>query len=621
MVRHGRGETMNLITVDFETFYDQSYSLSKLTTEAYIRHPDFETIGVSVKLNDSSPVWFSGTKPQTKAWLDQWHMEDAVVVAHNAMFDMAILNWHFDICPKRIVDTLSMARALLGGKVSVGLAALAQHYNLGFKGNEVIAAKGKRRTDFTSQELAAYGAYCCNDTELTYQLFLKLVVDYPLDELKLIDLTIRMFSEPVLELDQGTLQTHLYVIKFRKEAALLEAGASKKELMSNETFANLIRSWGANPPTKISPTTDKEVYAFAKTDEGMQALLEHPRVEVQALAAARLGEKSTLAETRTQRFVDICGRGNLPIPLSYCAAHTLRWGGSDKLNLQNLPKGTSPLKNAILAPEGYVFLDADASQIEARVLAWLAEQGDLVDAFEAGSPIYESMAADIYGMSVKDIGKKSLHRQVGKVTVLQSGFGSGGPKLRVTLKNNDVPVEVSEDEADHIIRTYRAKYRAIVALWRQAGQAIEAMAADRTAPFGKDGILSVEGHRGIKTPCGLYLRYENLRKHTFRDGKTGWAYDVRKGSAVIPKKIYGASLVENVVQHLARVVVGEQMLRISQRYKVALTVHDSIGIVVPEDEAKFAKEFVQLNMRLRPTWAPGLPLDCEANYGRSYGDC
>ena len=316
---------MNIITLDFETYYDKKYSLSKMTTEEYIRDPQFEVIGVAVQVDEGRPVWFSGTKEKTKEFLAKWELDKHIVVAHNAMFDMAILNWHFDIRPKRIVDTLSMARALHSIEVGGSLAALAEYYQLGEKGTEVINALGKRRLDFTAEELSRYGEYCKNDVTLTYKLFDVLAAGFPVSELKLIDLTIRMFTEPKLELNRALLSTHLATLESHKMRFLMDY--DRGDLMSNPKFADLLRSLHVDPPMKISPTTGKETYAFSKTDEAFKALLEHENLLVQELVAARLGVKSTIEETRTQRFIDISGRGTLPIPLRYYAAHTGRWGG------------------------------------------------------------------------------------------------------------------------------------------------------------------------------------------------------------------------------------------------------------------------------------------------------
>jgi DNA polymerase len=252
------------------------------------------------------------------------------------------------------------------------LKVLANHYDLGEKGTEVENALGLRRQDFSPEQLARYGEYCKNDVSLTYALFNAMAKDFPPTELRLIDLTVRMFTDPVLRLDKNMLVDHLLWEKQRKDE-LLENFA-KDDLMSNNKFADILVAYGIAPPMKTSPTTGKQTYAFSKTDEAFKALLEHGNPQIQALVGARLGTKSTIEETRTARFIGIAERGALPVPLRYYAAHTGRWGGDDKLNLQNLQRN-SPLKKCILAPDGYTMIDSDSSQIEARTLAWQRMKG------------------------------------------------------------------------------------------------------------------------------------------------------------------------------------------------------------------------------------------------------
>ena len=607
---------MNVICLDFETYYDVKFSLSKLTTEEYVRSPEFETIGVAVQVNDGIPTWYSGSKAEIKKALDSYEMDKHLVVAHNAVFDMAILNWHFDIRPKGIADTLSMARAIHGTEVGGSLAKLAEYYQIGVKGTEVLQALGKRLHAFMPHELEQYGKYCCNDVALTMELFRILSAGFPPTELKLIDMTIRMFTEPTLELDKVLLKRHLYDVQLRKQSLLEKIQHDKADIMSNDKFAELLKSHMVVPPTKISPATGKETWAFAKTDEGFKALLEHEDDAVQMLAAARLGVKSTLEETRTERFISIADRGLLPIPLRYYAAHTGRWGGDDKINMQNLGRG-SVLKHAIVAPEGYKFIDSDSSQIEARTLAWLAEQNDLVDAFERGEDVYKIMASSIYGKTQEEI--QPNERFVGKTTILGCGYGMGGKKFGAQLKTFNV--EIEEAEANRIIAVYRETYDWIPLLWQQAGKALDAIIEDRTSPLGRKGVLVVDGKKGIRLPNGLYMKYPNLRKQQNEQGKLEYVYDTRKGKAVIPNRIYGGKVIENVCQALARIIIGEQMLSVAKKYKVVMTVHDAIACIVPEAEADTAREYVELCMKMRPKWALELPLNCESGVGNSYGDC
>lgn len=607
---------MNILTVDFETFYDREFSLSKITTEEYVRDPRFETIGVAVQVDGGEPEWFSGDAIETYQFLRSFPWEESLALAHNAPFDGAILTWAFGIRPKGWLDTLSMGRALHGTEVGGSLKVLAEYYGIGEKGTEVVNALGLRRNQFPSDQLARYGEYCKNDVALTYELFRCMADGFPGSELRLIDLTVRMFTDPVLRLDKKVLETHLATVKSKKET-LLDAAASDKEvLMSNPKFADLLRLYGVQPPMKISPTTGRETYAFSKSDEAFRDLLEHENPGVQALVAARLGVKSTIEETRTERFIGIANRGSLPVPLRYYAAHTGRWGGDDKLNLQNLPR-TSLLKYAILAPDAHVIIDSDSSQIEARTLAWLAGQDDLVSAFNNGEDVYKIMASAIYGKAIDQISKDE--RFVGKTTILGAGYGMGAQKFQTQLGNFGVVLEL--DETKRVIDTYRRTYPMIPELWRRAGQILDAILADQYTEFGRDGILKVEGRSGIRLPNGLYLRYPNLRMQQNEDGKTEYVYDTKRGKAVIPNRIYGGKVVENVCQALARIVIGDQMLKIAERHRVVMTVHDAVACVVPEADAVVAQSYVEACMRTRPSWAPDLPLNCESGYGKSYGDC
>ena len=890
---------MNIITIDFETYYDRQYSLSKLTTEEYIRNEDFEVIGVGVKLNDLPAVWFTGSPEDVHDFLLEFPWEDSIAVAHNAMFDAAILTWVFQIKPAIWFDTMSAARAIDGPDVSVSLKSCAERHGVGVKGTEVVAALGMRRLHFSEESLAQYGEYCKNDCEITFPLFLIYAEKMSATEIKLIDLTIRMFSEPVLELDLPLLEQHLDNVVTRKEELLAACEADKEILNSNPKFAELLRSLGVEPPMKTSPATGKETYAFAKNDQEFLELADHHDERVQAVVAARLGTKSTLEETRTQRFIDIAKRGLLPVPLRYYAAHTGRWGGGESLNLQNLPsRGDNTLKRAIRAPEGYVVIDCDSSQIEARVLAWLAGQVDLVDQFAQGKDVYKFMASKIYNKPVEEITKEE--RFMGKTVVLgcfgpdtqvltdsgwkaivcvkptdmlwdgvewvshqgvvpqgvknvigghgiwatadheiltehgwrewrevctshtlfQSAINKGnllsstghsttnpvenqrdgtplsdvlvggkveltaiisrrgvlrdaipalnylvtqlenaiggtkvsypknaielgyltaflhaskdaitqmrldmpimegveftstmngektkrnfcdtylslkggiqrvtnsieltliegmsrviyglqhaqktlktvekyqscskklmtydiayaGPRNRYTVATDAGPIivhncgyglghvkfqgflklsgiDLSLEECKGIIDIYRSTSDRIVALWKQGQNTLEAMFRGETCKFGTQPQAiyidaDTDGTMGFRLPSGYMLKYAGLQK----DSEGQFSYQTRNGRT----KIYGGKVVENVVQALARCVVGEQIVMISARYRPVITVHDAVGIIAPQHKAKSAQKYVEACMRTAPDWAAGLPVNCESGIGETYGDC
>ena len=552
-----------LITIDFETYYDKEYSLSKLTTEEYIRDKKFEVIGVGLKVNDEETEWFSGGREETKEWLSQFDWDNAFVLAHNNMFDGAILSWYFNIHPKVLFDTLCMARAINGVYSSVSLANLSKQYGLGEKGTEVLDALGKRRSDFSPSELERYGGYCRNDVYLTYKLFEKLYSVFPRSELKIIDITLKMFTEPRLQLDVKLLEDHLNSTKIRKAELLKDSNTCKDVLMSNEKFARILEEKGIIPPKKISLRTGKETWAFAKTDEEFAKLADHENEEVRTLVAARLGNKSTLEETRTERFIDISNRGLMPVPLKYYAAHTGRWGGDDKINMQNLPsrgQSANKLKTSIKPLDNYILVDADSSQIEARVLAWLSEQYDLVDAFENGEDVYKIMASQIYNKDVDLITKDE--RFVGKTTILGCGYGMGSIRFQDQLRTFGVDIDINE--STHIVEVYRKTYSNISRLWKQGHKCINSMVDFTANVLGKEGVLQFDPqYKGFLLPNGLWQQYVGLRKVYDADGRPQFEYKTRNSYT----KIYGGKLIENICQALARCIIAEQMLKISKKYK------------------------------------------------------
>lgn len=623
---------MSLVTLDFETYYADGFGFKNLTTEEYIRDKQFEEIGVGIKIDDAPAYWFSGSHEEIKQHLTSltdW--SDAALLCHNTLFDGAVLAWRFGISPAFYLDTLCMARALHGVDAGGSLGALAERYKIGEKGDEVVKALGKRRADFSPEELKRYGEYCKNDCELTHKLFNIMASQFPGDEIKLIDMTLRMFIHPVFQVDDALLVQRLEDLKAEKNALLAtlkeelkcdDEESVRKKLASNKQFAALLKARGIVPPLKISPVTGKETFALAKNDEGFIALTEHENPLVQQLCAVRLGTKSTLEESRICRFIDTGkrNRGLLPIPLKYYGAHTGRWSGSDKVNFQNLPsrdKKKKTLKNAVLPPDAHVVINCDSSQIEARVLAWLAGQDDVVQQFASGDDVYSIFASKVYGRTVTKA--DPIERFVGKTCILGLGYGTGWRKLQHTLKTQPPGAEIDDEECQSIVNLYRGVNSDIIQLWKDSDSALAEMANwdSRSKPFylGKHQALRVTGE-GIELPNGLMIRYPKLKFDTSGE-KSQFTYKSRKGTI----SIWGGAVVENVVQALARIVVGEQMLAINERYRVALTVHDAAVIVVPAAEREVAQAFVEEMMSKPPVWAPTLPVACEAKWGHSYGEC
>ena len=615
---------MSFVTLDFETYYSKDVGFSKQTNEEYLHDPQFHVIGVGIKEDDGETEWFTGEDVGVRLRSIDW--DDSAVLCHNAMFDCSILAWHYGISPAYIFDTLCMARAVNGVDAGGSLAKLAERYSLGEKGTEVVNALGKRLQDFSPEELARYGKYCINDVELTYALFQKLYQNFPESECDLIDMTIRMYTEPTLCLNDALLVERLEEVKHEKHvllhSLLEELGCENEEdvrsvLASNVKFAAELEKQGVVVPMKTSPATGKQTYALAKNDEGFIALTEHEDPVVQQLCAVRLGTKSTIEESRIERFIGVGERnkGLLPIPLKYYGAHTGRWSGLDGINMQNLPsrdKKKKALKNALGAPDGYYIVNCDSSQIEARVLAWIAGQDDVVEQFRSGEDVYSTFASKIYR---KPITKANpVERFVGKTCVLGLGYGTGAEKLRHTLKTSPPGADLPLDVCKGYVDLYRDVNYNIVNLWHECDHALDALMSGFAGSINPAMTACFEVDKtGIRLPNGLYIRYPNLRLN----GEGRKVYSSRRGVT----SIWGGAMVENIVQALARIIVGEQMLSICERYPPVLTVHDAAVCLVPKDEIEDGLAYITNIMSTPPRWAEDLPVACEAKYGSTYGEC
>lgn len=654
---------MKILVVDFETRWDsKEYTLSKLTTEEYIRDPRFKAFGLCHKElgAEGKAEWVSCDDIQ--AWVDSVDWDDTAVLAHNAQFDVAILAWRYGARPKLILDSLSMARALFGVEVGNSLAKLAERYQLPAKGQAVHSTNGMAEIPYEiEQELAEY---CQHDVFLCEEIFKRLNEEveggFPKKELQLIDMTLKMFCFPTLELDKEMLNEAIVDEKTKREALLEKVGIEETALASNDKFADVLLELGVTPPKKVSKTTNKETYAFAKNDALFQALLNSDNEDVALLCEARLKVKSTLERTRAQRFVEISERGTLPVPLNYYGAHTGRWSASkgSGLNLQNLKRG-SFLRKAIQAPQGYSLVVCDLSQIEPRVLAHLADYTSLLSIFSSGQDAYSAFGAQMFG--IPGLNKKDHPdlRQSAKSALLGCGYGMGWASFAAQLltgflgapptmydkafantlhvtkidatdfQNNadhmkkllDIPHTCTDEElfihalcAKKIINIYRETSQPVVEMWNLCSQLIE-YSLSKGKPY-EYMCLKFDKER-ILLPSGLALKYPDLKFEPMEKGeKPSWHYDGGKGR----KRLYGGKLVENVVQAVARCVMTDGMVRIQKRYPCVLTVHDEVVVLVPDAEVAEAEKWVHAQMIKNPTYLDGIPLDAESSFAKRYGD-
>lgn len=594
---------MQIYTLDFETYFADDYTLRKMTTEEYVRDPRFEALLLGVIYPDGNKAWFP--QEEIPGFLRSVDWSKAAILAHHAHFDGLILAHHYGVRPAIWLDTLSMSRLLRGHHVSHSLEKLAEALALPAKSVPYDMFRNRHWADISPALRRALGEGCLLDAELTRAAFDTLAPKMPAEEFAVIDMTVRMYTEPRFVGDMEKFGAVWRAEEARKTDALLQLGITEKELQSAETFAALLRERGVDPEKK--PGKNNQIYAFAKTDQFMQDLLESPDEELALLAATRLGVKSTIDQTRAARLGNMAMRGKMPVYLHYCGAHTTRWSGGDKVNWQNFRRGGA-LREGIRAPQGWKIVKADLSQIEARMLAQCAGQWDLVEKFRRGEDPYVGIATKFYGFEVTKAHK--TERQFGKVLILQCGFQSGAATIRRTAKRSGVIL--SPEQAEEAKALYRAENSAIVNYWSQAGRIIGAIAG--TSQPVQWGVLRVETNV-IYLPNGAPLWYPDLE--FYRDPDTDeeyWRYRSRRGWA----KIYSGKLVENVIQALARVVMSQACLRIKKRLNGLLPAHlehDAGAWVVPEAYAERVKGVVEEELRRAPTWMPEIPLDCEASIG------
>lgn len=649
---------MKNFTFDLESFYDpaQKFSLSSLSTEDYIASELFEVILFSIKEDDGPTLWFSGDMESTKERLLEFELHKHAVTAHHARFDTSVLAQRFGIVPKRICCTEYMANPSLKPRLkSCGLKALAEHFGLPPKGDEVMHVMGKRRVDFTSEELERYAEYCVHDTDLTRELYNRLRPRLSSDEMLVLDLTVKMYVCPQMVLDEAALQKGLIATIARKVKMLSEMevqGITKKALGSNKQFAQILRDRGIDPPLKESPSWLKKdeayqeanpdkrwTYAFGKTDPELLQLKEDfaEDEEITAILDARTEAKSTQEESRCTKFIEKARKHHvLRAPVAYYSTHTGRYGGDEGENVLNLTnvgkhkdkKGDTQFKSYLrfgfAAPPGKKVVAIDYSQIEARITATTAGQQDLIDAFARNEDVYSLFAADLYGRPVsKELAENDPQaekdRKSGKETILGAGFGMGWRKFKRTVRSKGLVL--TDEEAEETIMFYRGRYSAIPERWGMYTAALNDLLTYKedvtvgAARFTWDN----ETDAAIVLPNNMRLLYPNIKAVKKKD-KTGVTF--QRARDKFPQHLWGGVVMNNWAQSTAGIIIRRAMVDIHRELlgaRPALQVYDELLYVVDESDAEEFRDMA-IEIMTRPVeWMVDLPIAVEAKIGQSYG--
>lgn len=648
--------THRILFLDFETYYDDDYSLKKMAPPNYILDPRFECIGCSVKFDDGLAQWVDG--PDFESFIKTVDPNDTTTVTFNALFDNCILAWRYGFIPRRMLCTMRLSVALRGHLLpSHSLASVARLLGVGSKGTVIEAVKGLHRADIINRGSLwpRFQDYANNDNEMSAGIFAKLLPEFPASERKVMDRVLRCAVEPAFMIDIPMLKEHLDELK-RDKIHMLRMAAGMPEdqdtgqldlgddeaiakamdkfagrLRSQDKFKELLEARGVDIEYKVSASDpDKQIPAFAKTDEFMADLLEHEDEQVQALAAARLGVRSTIEETRGKRMLSIAELtwpefyrgGNFPIPLRYSGAHTHRLSGDWKINMQNLPSGRgkaiSKLRKALIAKAGFKVVVADMAQVEARITAWICHQLDLLGVFARGEDPYSILASAIFGFTV-DKKVHLIERFIGKSGVLGCGFGCGKDKFynMVVRDARKLGMDVKKlletwtpELAEKTVYTYRDKNWNIAQTWKTLDNILKTAWVGLAKPTKFGPCMVGEGY--VLLPNGMKMLY---KVDASDPDELRYVYGKRS------HKIYGAKFLENIVQALARIILMNAALRLWDRgYKFKLQAHDELGFIVPDEDVERAKLIIVEEMSRRPSWAPDLPLKAEVGSGQTYGD-
>jgi len=628
-----------LLGLDFETYYcsKSGYTLRKMDPPSYILDPRFEMTLCSVKIDDNPAFIVDG--PDFPAFLQALgDPDDYILYGHNLMFDACLAAWRYGFVAGFNICTLALSRQTIAKDLRrLDLDSVGRHLGLRPKGGTIHKVNGMTRAMIIAAGLwQEYQEYCLGDIEIAHGVLHRLLPLVPFEELVAADVALRMAVQPSLHLDRQMLWDYYVEVCQKKEQLIAHAtagvGMTKADLMSNEKFAVLLQSLGVDPPTKVSPTTGLETWAFAKTDQGMKDLLDHADPVVQSVVAARLGVKSTIEETRALRFYNIAGLhwpvdgdvGKFPVPLKVSGAHTHRFSGDWKLNGQNLKrnvprlgeKGKSKLRWSVMVKDGYKIVVADEKQVEARMTATFCGQWDLVDQFARGDDPYSIMATAIFKRTITKANE--AERFCGKTLVLSAQYGVGAPKFRLSIKHlameqAGLVIDLSMEEAEEYIRVYRSQTQAITNMREYLQSVVIPMMTSLSCDFMVGPIRIL--HERIELPGGLCLYYKNLHQIVSKDtGRFEWMFEYNG----FWKRLYGGKLLENIIQALAQIVVKQAMARLYPLFApydihMALQAHDELVVVTPDCNVDYTVYHLTNEMKRTVPWLPSLPVDVDVS--------
>ena len=661
---------MRVVTLDFETYFNskEKYSLTNMGPLEYVRDPRFYVQCVSIRIDKGETYVIEALNGMDAKVLSSLGLErsDTITVGHNLNgFDCLVLSEHYGIHPYMLVDTIPMMHWLgLSRIMSRSHKALTALLGHGVKQAGTVVSDGKRtKEEFTPEEWAFFLQYCRDDTAQCSENFFSMLPFMNADALKLMSLTAKMATEPAFIPNGQLLEEYKWELNRQSVNALVRlqqflhfdsVEAMLRGIRSRSTFPQLLADVGGKCPMKWSEKQCKEIPAISKTDLEFTKLLNSDNEKVRLLVQTRLEHNSSIQMSRTESLLSFADKP-IPIMLSVLNAHTGRYtagneGKSDGLNFQNLSKrdpSKLALRKALKVPAGYSVVACDSSQIEARILAWVSGQDDLVEQFKTGRDPYAEMASKIFHVPAQDIhdaaksgtdprhNQYKTYRNVGKTCVLSAGYGVGAQKFSDTLLRTKVHLDPDPAKHEAMAVQAHAIYRqsawAIVQFWKVCDKIVQNLTANtQLGEYGKFGAhnefsygraivpLSQVNCAYVAMPNGYRLWYPNLRFEVV-DGRNKMVYDRLVHGKTVATPLYGGGLTENVCQSLAFMMLGWQACRMADAgIPLKANIHDAWIAVVPEAKAEQTKALMEHVMSSVPDWLAGFPVGCEAEVGTDF---
>ena len=635
----------NSLHIDFETYCD--LDLKKVGVHRYTDHPSFKILCVAWKLNGNSTV--SAVPPTRLPPLLLQMLQNPDVQAHawNAAFETAVLTRYSAFIANPISCTMQRGLAYgLPAKLEAAAAALGVAAQKDMVGHRLMLKMSKPpkvgiSPQWTTADYTALAKYCEKDVEAEAAIG-EIIPELPPEEAALSTLDALMNVSGELGTDLHRVLNLKTVAEAAEKidaarCAVLTGGA----VTSPGTQTARLIAWLAAQGMLLPDVARATVEAALLTPWGDRAVNEVLEIRL------RMARAST---RKLQRMMDMTGHdGGLRGQFQFVGAgRTGRWSGRgvQVQNLPRVPRGFSPdlfndmarigapssgsldavapapildcvswsLRSCLKATDdAKVLWSFDFSQIEARVLAWLAGQQDILAVFANGDDVYV-WAASQFGSS---------DRQLGKVLVLALGFGMGAIKLRETaLKNYNVKLTASQ--AEIFKDKWRASNARITQFWSEmdfaAKQAV--LNISRVYAVGGSGVAFTCTPRTLqmRLPSGRILYYHKPRLDQATGSLIYWGAEV--GGRWVEQRTWGGKLAENATQACARDIMSEAMLRTHRRHPhlvPCMTVHDEL--VYPVSARYAAEDTPRLKalMLEAPPWAGGLPLAGESKIMRRYG--